>query len=169
MNTEKIYTACFSGYRPEKFKFSLSNKSSNEYLQFQEELTQAILAAIEQGYHTFLCGMAKGFDLLCAYTLLDIQKRHKAYCSTCLVAVLPFAGHRFAGEWGRLHHFVETRSNQVVTVSPDYSPDCYRQRNRYMIDHSDHLICYWDGQGGGTAQTVFMARKHGLSMRNVFC
>lgn len=166
MDVDRFCTACFSGYRPEKFPFSLEDKASSQYLWLQESIHTAIMEALRLGYLTFLCGMAKGFDLLCADTLLDIREQYREYSNIRLVAVLPYASHKFAGDWGNMHRIVKTCAEQVVIISPDYAPDCFQQRNRYMVENSSHLIYYWDGQEGGTAQTVWMARKQGLTMQN---
>ena len=155
-------TASFSGYRPEKFSFSLDDKENIEYLRFESNLHHAIMEALRLGYQTFLCGMAKGFDLLCADILLDIREQHKQHRNIILIAVLPYANHDFTDSWGNLHKVVKACANQAIVISPNYTPNCYHQRNRYLIDNSSHLICYWDGQEGGTAQTVQMASKHFL-------
>ena len=83
-----------------------------------------------------------------------------------IIAVLPYASHGFADRWDNLHKIVQACANQVVIVSPDYTPDCYHQRNRYMIENSSHLIYYWDGQSGGTAQTVRMAKHRDHTFQN---
>lgn len=74
MDVDKFCTACFSGYRPEKSPFSLENKTSPQYLWLQQSIHNAIIEALRLGYLTFLCGMAKGFELLCADILLDIRE-----------------------------------------------------------------------------------------------
>jgi hypothetical protein len=40
-------------------------------------------------------------------------------------------------------------------------------RNKFMVENSSCLVCYWDGQTGGTAQTIDMAEKCGLSIVNL--
>jgi len=99
LNIDKYHTVCFSGYRPEKFSFSLDDKTSAEYKCLCENINEAIIEALELGYNAFLCGMARGFDLLCAQEVLEIRKRKK-YRDTQLIAVLPYGNHRFRGAWG---------------------------------------------------------------------
>ena len=166
MYIDKFCSACFSGYRPEKFPFSLDDKNHIDYLRLESNIQNAIMEALRLGYQTFLCGMAKGFDLLCADILLDIREQRKEYRNISLIAVLPHANHGFADSWGELHRVVKQCANQIVIISPEYTSSCYYQRNRYMIDNSSHLICYWDGQEGGTAQTVRMAKSAGTTIHN---
>lgn len=61
---EKTKTVCFSGYRPEKFSFPL-NSESEQYNKLLWHINLSIIFGIEDGYDTFLCGMAQGFDILC--------------------------------------------------------------------------------------------------------
>lgn len=167
MVVNKVHTVCFSGYRPEKFSFSLVDKNDYHFIQLQTDIQNAIIKALEQGYSTFLCGMAKGLDLLCASILLNIQKQLPAYQNITLVAVLPYATHGFADHWATLHKTVKQCANQIVIISPKYIQSCYHLRNQYMVEHSSLLIYYWDGRAGGTAQTVSYAKKQVLSMQNI--
>lgn len=48
-----------------------------------------------------------------------------------------------------------------------YCKQAFHIRNRYMVDHSSRLICYYDGQLGGTDYTVNYARKKGLDIINL--
>jgi len=36
----------------------------------------------------------------------------------------------------------------------EYKKEFYFQRNKYMVDMADVLFAVWDGQAGGTANTV---------------
>jgi len=55
----KEKTACFSGYRPEKFSFILLN-GQEQYLRLEARIKTELTKAVQEGYDTFLCGMAKG-------------------------------------------------------------------------------------------------------------
>ena len=165
MSIDKDYAVCFSGYRPEKFPFSL--KDTTEYSRLLCNINAAITEALELGYRTFLCGMGRGFDLLCAKAVLDIRKDAK-YDGIKLVAVLPFRGHWFSGEWGKLHAKIRDSADlEICTSENGYSPGSYRLRNDYMVNNSSRLICYWSRTSGGTAYTVRMAKKCGLTIHNI--
>ena len=166
MSVDQFFTASFSGYRPEKYNFPLLDENNIAYLRHQAAIQKAIVSALHHGYRFFLCGMSRGFDLLCADILLDIKEQNELYRNISLTAVLPFAAHGFRGAWGELHRIIKHSANQVVIVSPEYTPACYAQRNRYLVQNSSYLICYWDGKEGGTAQTVRMAQKAGMTIHN---
>jgi len=82
---------------------------------------------------------------------------------------LPFETHSFCGEWGELHKTVINASAEIIVASKskNFTPASYNLRNTFMIENSSHLICYWDGQSGGTAQTIRMAQKRGHSIYNL--
>ncbi len=42
-----------------------------------------------------------------------------------------------------------------------YTPDCLRKRNRYMVDHAEIVLAVWNGSPSGTSQTVWYARETG--------
>ena len=76
----------------------------------------------------------------------------------------PVAGFNWGAE--RYDRVLE-RCDAVETVSESYSRGCYQLRNRYMVDRSGRLICYFDGQPGGTAGTVRYAMKKTLEIVNL--
>ena len=40
-----------------------------------------------------------------------------------------------------------------------YTPDCLRKRNQYMVDRADIVLAVWNGSPSGTGQTVWYARE----------
>ncbi len=102
---EKMNTACFSGYRPEKFLFPLE-ADCWAYINLQADITSAIEESVKAGYTRFLSGMARGFDLVCSGILLEMKKMSPVYVDIELVVVLPFSGHGFKGRWGVVHDMV---------------------------------------------------------------
>jgi len=163
---DKESTVCFSGYRPEKFSFIL-NKGEAAYLALRERTGHAIIQAINDGYTTFLCGMAKGFDLVAGSVLLELMEKRPGMAEVKLIAVLPFEGHGFSGPWQIVHQLVLGRADEVVTLASKYHPKAYHDRNRYMVDNSSCLICYYDGQKGGTDYTVKYAEQQRFTIVNV--
>ncbi|MCL1862032.1 MAG: SLOG family protein [Defluviitaleaceae bacterium] len=158
-------TVCFSGYRPEKFSFSLEEENSG-FLDLRENIETALIETLKQGYRTYLCGMAKGFDLLCGKILLEIMERNKK-TDARLIAVIPHKNHDFSDEWGQLHRQLRAAAVGEVIISHEYAKKNYLLRNRFMVENSSCLVCYWDGQKGGTAQTVRLAKRQGHAIHNL--
>lgn len=69
----KDTTACFTGHRSQKlpWRFNENNERCNV---MKKNLRAEIENAIQRGYKTFLCGMAIGFDMICAETILALKK-----------------------------------------------------------------------------------------------
>jgi len=165
MNKDK--TACFSGYRPEKFTF-IFNQGDKAYLALEKRIEEAILQAVDDGYTSFICGMAKGFDLVAGSLVVALKESWAELAGLNLVAVLPFERHGFSSEpWCTLHQMVVDGAGEVVTLASKYHSQAYHDRNRYMVEHSSRLICYYDGKKGGTHFTVKYAEESGLNIVNV--
>ena len=52
-------------------------------------------------------------------------------------------------------------------VQDHYSPGCMQRRNRYMVDHSALLIAVYNGQAGGTRQTLEYAIARGVPFLDI--
>lgn len=163
MNALRAVTCCFSGYRVEKMPFSENDTAAVAALAAQ--LDRAVGQAADEGYTRFLSGMSTGFDLWAAEAVLRVRDAR----GLSLVCAVPFEqqAQRFPPAWKRLFNRVLLAADQVFTLSREYRPGCYAVRNRFMVDASSLLLCYFDGQPGGTAQTVRMAEAAGLAVRNL--
>lgn len=159
-------TACFSGYRPEKFSFILLD-GQEAYLELEARIKAEVGKAVNDGYDTFLCGMAKGFDLICGSIVLRLKQDKPEYANIRLIAVPPYHGHRFYGPWGVIHSLVMGKADEVIYPTDKQNSHVYHIRNRYMVNNSSRLICYFDGQPGGTSYTIDYARNKGLEIINL--
>lgn len=103
-----------------------------------------------------ICGPPK---LFCARAALPVQ----------LLCAVPFDGQadRFPLEWKRRFNRCLLAADKVYALSRSYHAGCFAARNRFMVDASSRLICYYDGRSGGTAQTVHMAEQSGLKIVNL--
>ncbi len=155
---------CFTGYRPEKLPFKIS-ADTPEYTAFENELISAITSAFADGYDTFYCGGAMGFDLLAAEILLIFRKRKNFR----LVMALPFRAQSrtFPPEWRERYRCVLEQADEIVYVSDEYYKGCFYERNRYMVDRSERVIAFYDGKPGGTRDTVLYAKKTGVEVKNI--
>ena len=160
-------TLSFSGYRPDKFEFIL-HQGNEAYLELEKRIENAILQAVDDGYTSFICGAAKGFDLVAGSLVVALKESWAELAELNLVVVLPFQRQGFSSDpWRTLHRMVLGGASEVITLASKYHPQAYHDRNRYMVDHSSRLICYYDGHKGGTAYTVKYAYENGLIIVNV--
>lgn len=156
----------FTGHRPEKLPWG-TQENDPLCRALQAKLQWAIADLEESGYNTFLCGMARGCDLL----FFDAAHALRAsFPQLRLIAVLPCAGQ--ARLWPTpeqsRHAAALAEADEVRVLSDHYYPGCMHARNQYMVDHADCLLSVWDGSSGGTASTVAYARRRGIPIRSIW-
>lgn len=160
------HTACFSGYREEKFSFPL-REGVPQYEQLKQDLMAAVLEAVDEGYGDFYTGACYGFDILAGEAV--IAARDKLCLPIHLLAALPFENQAqlWSEHWRDRYFSMLERSDQVITLQPRYTRGCYQKRNEYMVSHSNLLICYHNGRGGGTDSTMHSAERQGVYVVNL--
>ena len=162
----KNKTLCFSGHRSEKLP-----KEKDEFNFMIQSLYNEIDIAIYKGYDTFIFGACYGFDLLCAEQVLKRKQiiRNTDPVSIKLIAAVPFEEQAVRWrEQDRDKYFsVLSKCDDVVILNKRFKVGCYHERNRYMVDNSSKLICYYDGSGGGTGYTVEYAKKRSIQIVNL--
>ena len=141
-------TVAFTGHR------TYDNSAS-------ERLSDAVRSLYTEAYRTFLSGMAAGFDLAAAETVIALRAELP---DIRLVCVIPFAGQpeRFSAQTRSRYERIVARADLVLTLAPRYAPDVYFRRNDFLVDNSSAVIAYFSGAKGGTAYTVRRA-VHKLS------
>lgn len=161
------YKCCFTGYRPSKFPFSL-NPDVEEYKKLENALIEQILSLCEEGCHTFYSGMAMGFDIIAAETVLLLKKAYKS-ANLRLVCVLPFEkqGESFTSYWRSRFNKVLEEADEVIVLADDYFIGCYQKRNEYMVDNTDFVITWYDGKTGGTKNTIDYALRNQRFVFNI--
>lgn len=170
MKIDKTTAVAFSGHRTFKMSgaprglFDGAGGHSPEAIA--ERLRQTVRMLAGEGYRSFLCGMAEGFDMMAAEAVLELRGE---FPGMELVAVQPFPGQAsgFGQELQERYRRVLDSAAQVVTVCPHYSADCFHRRNDLLVDHSSVLVCYYNGTKGGTAYTVKRALRAGLRVMNL--
>ncbi len=155
---------CFTGYREEKSPFPYDPQNP-EYIRFENKLLKTIGQTLCDGYDTFYCGGATGFDLLAAELLLLLRRSHEFR----LIVAVPFKGqeNRFSEAWKARYNAVLSAADEVVYVSQQYHMRCYADRNEYMVDNSERVIAFCDGKKGGTLNTLRYARKKQREIINI--
>lgn len=148
----------FTGHRPEKLK------QAEEYII--SALYAEIQYAIADGFDTFISGMARGVDIWAAEIVLRLRNEG---ASIQLICACPYKGFedRWSATWKSRYRSILQASNQIVYISPKYSPDCFQKRNIWMVDHSSRVIAVYNGLPGGTRNTIKYAQKQGIDCHNI--
>lgn len=165
INEENLKKCCFSGYRPSKFPFQLK-ESDPDFLVMLRNFTTTILALIDDECGVFYTGMAMGFDIIAAETVLKFKEKHP-YIK--LIAVVPFEEQEisYSSEWKLRYDAVINACDEVNVLSKEYHNGCYQNRNKFMVDNSDYVVTWYDGKQGGTRNTLLYAQKKNRYIVNV--
>ena len=156
-------TCCFTGHRIQKLPWK-NNENDKRCKNLKLVLHNEIEKAIFRGYSTFICGMALGFDIICAETVLELKN---TYSNIKLIAALPCRNqHRIWNEKDKARYLkILDRADGIRCVYDEYSgAECMLERNEYMVNNSSLMIALFNGLGGGTKFTIDYARKSGLEI-----
>ncbi len=172
MNTDSfieinsIKSCCFTGYRPSKLPFS-TNKNDPSYKAFENLLIDGIVTLLNEGCRTFYSGMAMGFDIIAAETVLLLKKLYPSELK--LVCVIPFREQSaaFYDDWKERYNEILAQCDQKIILSDDYFSGCYQKRNEYMVKNCDCVMTWFDGRKGGTKNTLMYAKKKGRYVFNI--
>ena len=132
------------------------------------KLKAAIEQCYDEGITNFVCGMALGFDMLGAETVLAMKDE---YPDLTLTAVVPFRGQadRWAISNQRRYESILDEADQVIVMSEHFFKGCEMKRNTYMVEHSCRLISYFNGEEhGGTFFTYRSAKERKMPIINLF-
>ena len=121
------HRCCFTGHRPEKLNISEE--------QLCVRLGLEIDRAIEDGFTTFISGMAKGVDICAAELVL---KRRVSDNRLKLICALPYEnfGLHWSASWTSRYVEVIRYADLVRCISQEFSYSAYQRRNEWMVDHS---------------------------------
>lgn len=142
-----VYKNCvFTGHRDLGEDFSKSR------------LKKTVEALIKAGVTTFYNGMAIGFDLISAETVLSLRKK---YPQVKLIACVPCYGQEkyFSDSDKKRYVKILKKADETVTLADHYYNGCMQQRDKYMVDRADVMIAYCNKPTGGAAYTVKLYQK----------
>ena len=160
MNDYNFYKkACFTGYRPEKFPFKLDD-TSVDFQILKSRIIKTLESLIDDDCKFFYSGMAMGFDILCAECVLELKKK---YNDIKLICAIPFKehGNSLSQNWRKRFFEILNNCDEFSYISDEYNKQVYQIRNKFMVDNSDFVVCWYDGKLGGTRNTLkYAAKKH---------
>ena len=164
-NIDFIKKACFTGYRPDKFPFRLDNDDVDFNL-LKSRIMTTLKSLVDDDCKIFYSGMAMGFDIICAECVLELKKQIK---DIKLMCAIPFKeqGNSLSYFWRKRYFNILNKCDEFSYISEDYNKACYQIRNRFMVDNSDFVICWYDGKSGGTKNTLKYAAKKGRTIINL--
>ncbi len=152
----RIHRCCFTGHRPDKMQMKED--------EIKPLLKAQICNAINDGFTTFITGMAPGVDIWAGEIVIELKKNNP---SLKLIAAIPYPG------FGKSKHneplerfnFVKEHSDLVKEISTHYHKGVFQQRNIWMVDHCNRVIAVYNGTPGGTRNTINYAEKSSVEVK----
>lgn len=145
---------CFTGHRPEKLHASEASVI--------QALGTKIRQAVEDGFCTFITGMARGTDIWAAEIVLQLRESNPGLHLVCAVPYKGFEA-RWSADWQKRYNDVLQSADIVRYICGDrYSAESFQARNEWMVDRSARVIAAFNGEPGGTLNTIRYAEKTGV-------
>lgn len=153
----KSNVCCFTGYRPLKCPWGY-NENDKRCIKMKENTKNIIENSILNGYEIFLCGMAIGFDMICADIVLELK--HK-YPKIKLIGILPCKNQdkKWNKSYKEKYKLITNKLDDLYYIYDNYNDKCMIERNKFMVDNSSLCIALFDGKSGGTKYTVQYAKS----------
>lgn len=161
---ERSKTCAFTGNRPQKLPWG-EDESDYRCIAVKNRIREEVLASIERGYDTFICGMALGGDTYFAEEVLEIKKT-KNISLICAVP-FPLQSKGWSKQDEERYYSILSMADRVEILSDHYSRYCMHKRNRYMVDNSSLLLVLDYANDGGTTSTLSYAIKKNLIIVSV--
>lgn len=162
----ELLSCAITGHRPTRFKFKYKENYSL-CKKIKKVMAEQFRLLYDKGVRRFYVGGALGVDMWAGELLLRL-KEQVGFGDIELVVALPFDGHDACwDEWHKKQMaFIIKHSAQVLTIGNTDSPENYKRRNYYMVDHADCLLAVYDNDRSirsGTGMTVnYASKKKGL-------
>lgn len=149
----KAKTACVSGHRALSYKFD------------ESKLKKEFYNLIDNGYDTFLVGMALGFDSICFRILEKIREKKPIKIVACVPC--EEQDKLFNSQQKKEYRRMLVQADQKIVLSQTYTPQCMQKRNKFMVDNSSIVIAFLTQNFGGTKRTVEYALKNKVKVVNI--
>jgi uncharacterized phage-like protein YoqJ len=152
-----IKKCCFKGYNNFELPFG-NDETDAGCIKLKKILRRVIEKEINSGYVNFICGFDLGSDTYFAEILLELKAEHP-YVK--LESAIPFENQ--AVNWSedeRERYYNLLACCDIETMlQTQYSKDCVKKRNKYMVKQSDVLITVYNGMLSSTMETVNYAKQ----------
>ena len=151
--------ACFTGYRPHKL-----HGCSEE--QTKAMLRTEIQKVYDDGFRTFITCMAMGVDIWAGELVLELRDTHP---DVHLICALPHEGFEASwdAQWQARYRSLLEQADLYRVISQERHRGVYQVRNEWMVDRSARVIAVYNGDAGGTRNTIAYAAKKNVTVRQI--
>ena len=153
----------FTGHRPERLPWGL-HEDDLRCAALKTLLRRTVREVYDRGFHTFLCGMARGCDQYFAEAVLAARADGAQDAQLCALVPCPSQPDGWDEASVARYWALLAACDQLEVLEDHYSPGCMLRRNREMLRRAQLLISVYDGTPGGTASTVRLAKQQGIEV-----
>lgn len=152
-----VFACAFTGHRAEKLPWGYDENDAR-CIDLKERLRDVLRSLYDDGCRHFICGMATGCDLYFGEAVAALRAEKP---DVTLEAAIPFEGQadKWPSELRKRYFRLAEECDTRTVLHHDYTLDCMRDRNRYMVDHADVLVAAYSGEAGGTRNTMLYAMR----------
>ena len=106
-------------------------------------------------------GMARGVDIWAAEVVLRLRDNG---APIHLIAASPYQGFEraWSSAWQSRYASALAGADIVRFISPQYDRGCFQRRNEWMVDHAGRVIAVFNGEKGGTKNTIDYAERQNI-------
>lgn len=120
-----------------------------------------------EGARTFRVGMAEGFDMAAAESVMGLMASHD---DIILEAYIPYKNfsERFSPEDRCRYNQILQRCSRVVFIADTYHSEVFKLRNDRLVDGAQVVVAWWNGRPSGTGYTVGRGRSNRCRITNLY-
>lgn len=148
-----------------------SQQSRTKISALEQEVYLLVDKAVKEGIDTFYFGATCGYELMCARQVLTRKKVIKPQDpkSINLVAVIPFEEQAmwWSEEHRDIYYNTLEQCDKIIVLNTRYFSGAYHERNRYILNCSNILVCYYEDAGGDVEYAIKLASMKGMSIVNL--
>ena len=153
----------FTGHRPERLPWG-QNEDDARCAALKTLLRRTVREVYDRGFHTFLCGMARGCDQYFAEAVLAARADGAQNARLCALVPCQSQPDGWDAASRTRYWALLAACDQVEVLEDHYSPGCMLRRNHEMLRRAQLLISVYDGTPSGTAATVRRAEQQGIEV-----
>lgn len=148
---DKGKTCAFTGHRDVEDDFD------------EGVVKEFIESFIKKGYDAFLCGMARGFDLIAADAVLELKEKYPHIkligCVPC-----PEQDKYYSSAEKKKYARILNACDYITVINDHYFNGCMQMRDRFMVDNCSLLLAHNVKSEGGTYYTLSYAAGKNVEM-----
>ncbi|MBR4002640.1 MAG: DUF1273 family protein [Clostridia bacterium] len=163
--------ACVTGHRPQTLNKLMKYGDFNDipYMEYNDAVFYTVFKAMKDGFDYFYSGGAIGVDSDWADAVLYTRDSHSEFADKNIKLEIAIPCENQDAKWypKDKEHYAELleKADKLTYVGKKYTFDCMQKRNEYMVDNSDKVFAFWNGEEkGGTWNTIQYARKKGKDL-----